>query len=382
MVFSTSRKGGRGVCPGTFVILGMLCALPGAVVASIGTAVVVPAADAVVLSRDDTAMATAASAALPAPGLSPDRLAQALRALVEQSRASGSPRPLGLAAGLLDRLPASQWTAEVYLMRATIHQRLHRFDLAEADLDQVLELEPGNRQAWLTRYSIALVRGDLDSARRACERLQDGRAGLVADSCRQELASFGEEPEQAYEQLTQALGRGDNLNTTERDYALVTQAEMATRLQLPEAGDLWQRSLLRDPADLYRRARYADWLLAQERDQEVLVITQGFEAVDTLAVLRAIAMTHLQHPQQPRLVGELEERFAEARWRGEFLHEWEYARFLLDVKNDAQAALAAAQANWETQRAPVDRLLLRRAAMLAGQPSGIDETGYDNRNTL
>ena len=63
MVFSTSRKGGRGVCPGTFVILGMLCALPGAVVASIGTAVVVPAADAVVLSRDDTAMATAASAA-------------------------------------------------------------------------------------------------------------------------------------------------------------------------------------------------------------------------------------------------------------------------------------------------------------------------------
>ena len=157
MVFSTSRKGGRGVCPGTFVILGMLCALPGAVVASIGTAVVVPAADAVVLSRDDTAMATAASAALPAPGLSPDRLAQALRALVEQSRASGSPRPLGLAAGLLDRLPASQWTAEVYLMRATIHQRLHRFDLAEADLDQVLELAPGNRQAWLTRYSIALV---------------------------------------------------------------------------------------------------------------------------------------------------------------------------------------------------------------------------------
>lgn len=239
-----------------------------------------------------------------------------------------------------------------------------------------------NRQAWLTHYSIALVRGDLDSARRACERLQDGRAGLVADSCRQELASFGEEPEQAYEQLTQALGRGDNLNTTERDYALVTQAEMATRLQLPEAGELWQRSLLRDPADLYRRARYADWLLAQKRAQEVLLVTQGFEAVDTLAVLRAIAMTHLQHPQQPRLVGELEERFAEARWRGEFLHEWEYARFLLDVKNDAQAALAAAQANWETQRAPVDRLLLRRAAMRAGQPSGIDETGYDNRSTL
>lgn len=382
MVFSTSRKGGRGASPGAWVILGILCTLPGAVVASIGTTVVVPAGDAVVLSRDDTAMATAASTVLPAPVLSPDRLVQALRALVEQSRASGSPRPLGLAAGLMDRLPASQWTAEVYLMRATIHQRLHRFDLAEADLDRVLDLEPENRQAWLTRYSIALVQGDLDSARRACERLQEGRAGLVADSCRQELASFGEQPEQAYEQLTQALGNAGRSNAIERDYALVTQAEMATRLQLREAGELWQRSLLRDPADLYRRARYADWLLSQGRDQEVMVLTRGFEAVDTLAVLRAVAMTRLQHPQQPRLVGDLEERFAEARWRGEFLHEWEYARFLLDVKNDAQAALAAAQANWETQRAPVDRLVLRRAAMLAGQPSGIDETGYDNKSTL
>ncbi|WP_373187793.1 tetratricopeptide repeat protein [Halopseudomonas sp.] len=382
MVFSTSRKGGRGASPGAWVILGILCILPGAVVASIGTTVVVPAGDAVVLSRDDTAMATAASTALPAPVLSPDRLVQALRALVEQSRASGSPRPLGLAAGLMDRLPASQWTAEVYLMRATIHQRLHRFDLAEEDLDRVLDLEPENRQAWLTRYSIALVRGDLDSARRACERLQEGRAGLVADSCRQELASFGEQPEQAYEQLTQALGDAGSSNAIERDYALVTQAEMATRLQLREAGELWQRSLLRDPADLYRRARYADWLLSQGRDQEVMVLTRGFEAVDTLAVLRAVAMTRLQHPQQLRLVGDLEERFAEARWRGEFLHEWEYARFLLDVKNDAQAALAAAQANWETQRAPVDRLVLRRAAMLAGQPSGIDETGYDNKSTL
>lgn len=382
MVFSTSRKGGRGVCSGTFVMMGILCLLPGAVVASIGTHVVVPAGDAVVLNRDDTAMASAASTVLPSQALSPDRLAQGLRALVEQSRATGSPRPLGLAVGLLDRLPASQWTAEVYLMRATVHQRLHRFDLAEADLDNVLELEPGNRQAWLTRYSIALVRGNLDSAGQACERLQEGRAGLVAASCRQELASFGEQPERAYEQLTQALENTGSSNAIERDYALVTQAEIATRLQRPEAGELWQRSLLRDPADLYRRARYADWLLSQERDQDVLVVTQGFDEVDTLAVLRAIAMTRLQHPQQPRLVDELEERFAEARWRGEFLHEWEYARFLLDVKNDAQAALAAAQANWETQRAPVDRLLLRRAAMLAGQPSGIEETGYDSRSTL
>lgn len=381
MVFSISRKGGRGVCPGTFAVLGMLCLLPGMAVASIGTEVVRPADDAVVLNMDDTAIALAGGAVSPDPALPPDKLVQELRVLIDRSRATGSPRPLGLAAGLMDRSSQAQWTPQVYLMRATIHQRLHRFDLAEADLTRVLEAEPDNRQAWLTRYSIALVRGDMAGARLACNRLAEQQSGLIALSCTQELASFGQ-PQQAYQQLALALQGAGDVGSVEYDYASVTLAEIATRLELPEAGEHWQRALLRDPADLYRRARYADWLLAQDRNAEVLPLTEGLEAVDTLAVLRAIALTRVEHPQQPQLVDDLEERFAEARWRGEFLHEWEYARFLLDVKSDAEAALAAARSNWETQRAPVDRALLLRAAAVAGQPSGIKDAEFGTGSTL
>ncbi|MGV8842298.1 MAG: tetratricopeptide repeat protein [Pseudomonas sp.] len=388
MIFSASRKGGRGKRPGFFSMLGMFgmfgifCVPLVGWATPIGTEVDIPARDLVVLSTKETAKATAASAASPQALLSPAALVQELRTLIDLSRSSGSPRPLGLAVGLLDRLPQSQWTPDVYLMRATIHQRLHRFDQAEADLDRVLQIQPDNRQAWLTRYSIALVRNDLVAAGRACEKLGQRRPSLLAESCTQELASFTAQPDKAFERLRKALEVSNGASAIERDYALVTLADMAARLELPQAGVYWQRSLLQDSDDLYRRARYADWLLSQGQDEKALEITSGFNDVDTLAVLNAIAMTRLNHPEQPRLVADLEERFAEARWRGEFLHQWEYARFLLDVKGDAEAAFLMAQANWETQRAQPDRDLLIRAAATVGKPNGLDATGRDGGSPL
>ncbi|MFT6465566.1 tetratricopeptide repeat protein [Halopseudomonas sp.] len=342
-----------------------------------GTPIDIPARATVVLSTEKTALASATNTASPQVLISPAALAQALRELIDQSRATGSPRPLGLAVGLLDRLPQTQWTADVYLMRATIRQRLHRFDQAEADLDQVLQRQPDNLQAWLTRYSIALVRDDLVAAGSACNELEQRSRTLLAESCKQELASFAAQPNTAFERLRQALELSSSASAIERDYVLVTLADMATRLDLPEAGIYWQRALLQNSDDLYRRARYADWLLSQGQDEKALEVTSGFDEVDTLAVLQAIAMTRLKHPEQPRLVGDLEERFAEARWRGEFLHQWEYARFLLDVKGDAQAAFLTAQANWKTQRAQPDRELLIRAAAIAGKSDGLDDSARD-----
>jgi predicted Zn-dependent protease len=256
-------------------------------------------------------------------------------------------------------------------------QRLHRFDEAEADLNKVLQQQPDNAQAWLTRYSIALVRDDLETADRACQYLRQYRPGLLAESCTQEVASYAEQPEQAVSKLSRALEVASGAHPVERDYALVTLAVMASRLHLPEAGTYWQQSLLQDPDDLYRRARYADWLLDQRDPETVVKITQGYEPIDTLAVLRAIALKRTGHPDADALSQDLEQRFAEARWRGEFLHQWEYARFMLDVKNEPDAAFMAARENWKTQRAGPDRELLIRAAAAAGQPSGLNVSSDD-----
>ncbi len=367
MISSASNKGGPGLCPGLPFGLLMVLLLPFAAAASpMGPSVSMPAADAVVLQMDDTGLVASAQ-----PALSAENLVQQIRRHIERSRATGSPRPLGLAQGMLARLPQQQWTADVYLMRATVLQRLHRFDEAEADLSRVLQQQPGNAQAWLTRYSIALVRNDLETARRACQHLAQNRPGLLAESCRQEVASYGGQPEQAVSRLRQALEAASSAHPIERDYALVTLAVMASRLHLPEARAYWQRSLLLAPDDLYRRARYADWLLDQREAAEVVELTQGYEHIDTLAVLRAIALKRTGHSEAAALSRDLEQRFAEARWRGEFLHQWEYARFMLDVKEDPDAAFLAARENWQTQRGVPDRELLIRAAAAAGQSADL-----------
>ena len=379
MIFSASNKGGRGARPGFFplILTALLFPVTG-LTASLGPDISVPSRDTLILKMSDDAIAASPSPAT-TEDLSAQALAQQVRAHIERSRATGSPRPLGLAQGLLDQVPEQRWTPEVYLMRATLRQRLHRFDEAEADLSRVLQAEPNNAQAWLTRYSIALVRGDIATASRACSELAESMAGLLAESCTQEVASLGEQPEEAFRQLRQAVDAARSASAVERDYALVTLADIASRLNLPSAGDYWQQSLLSDPGDLYRRARYADWLLSNDQPDKALQITQGYEEIDTLAVLRAIALKRLDDPKQQALSEILDERFAEARWRGEFLHEWEYARYLLDVQNDSEGALEMARANWETQRAYPDRELLIRAAQAAGDQQVLQDLGIDNR---
>lgn len=347
-----------------------------AVAGPLGPAISQPDPNTVVLRLDDVAV----PAVTPRSGdvsLSPEETADRVRAYIDSSRASGSPRPLGLAQGLLDQVPESQWSPRLYLLRATLRQRLHRFDAAQADLDRVLEAQPDNRQAWLTRYTIAQARGNLDRAAEACSRLGRLEPGLLAESCRLEVKSFSDQPNQAMEELRRRMAQAQTENPIIRDWAMVTLADMASRLGSPEAGRYWALALQGNSDDLYRRARFADWLLDQGQPEKALELTEGYEDVDTLAVLRAIAMTRLAHPRRDELVNDLAARFEEARWRGEFLHQWEYARFLLDVTGESEAALAMAQANWATQRAHPDRQLLIRAARAARDEETLNSLGVN-----
>tara|TARA_R110000764_G_scaffold90881_1_gene173405 strand:+ start:65033 stop:66088 length:1056 start_codon:yes stop_codon:yes gene_type:complete len=349
--------------------------------APIGPDVQIPPREEVVL-RIDNSLPVIPKAERNSPELSPAILALQVRELIQRSRETGSPRPLGLAEGLLAQVPESEWTPDVYLMRATVLQRLHRFDDAEADLERVLQADPDNHQAWLTRYSIALVRGDIQGAEQACGRLEKVLPGLVAQSCSAELASMGDAPEQAFQDLQLSIQNSRNAHSSERDYALVTLADMTSRLEMPVAGKLWGEALLQAPDDLYRRARFADWLLLNDQAKAVLPLTRDYVAVDTLAVLRAVAMTDLQHPQRQTLTEDLQGRFQEASWRGEFLHQWEYARFLLDVQGDARAGFEMAEANWQTQRAYPDRQLLVRAAIAAGKQDDLKRLGVESGAAL
>jgi len=79
----------------------------------------------------------------------------------------------------------------------------------------------------------------------------------------------------------------------------------------------------------------------------------------------ALAETRLGAPGAAQRVQALGERFAAAGLRGERLHLQEEARFLLELRADPAAALAAAAENWKTQREPRDAMILLEAAHAA-----------------
>jgi hypothetical protein len=100
----------------------------------------------------------------------------------------------------------------------------------------------------------------------------------------------------------------------------------------------------------------------------VLVLLQGQESIEPLLLRLAIAQKQQGNRGLAHSAELLQTAFAAEAERGEPVHRREQARFLLEVQNRPQEALAVALANWAVQREPDDALVLVNAARAAGAP--------------
>jgi hypothetical protein len=121
--------------------------------------------------------------------------------------------------------------------------------------------------------------------------------------------------------------------------------------------------------DNFLLAAYADFLLEFNRAAEVMPLLKDWTRSDTLLLRLALAARQLKLAEGEKYARNLGERFADAALRGEKLHLQEEARYLLELKRDARAALAAAAENYRTQREPRDALILIEAALEARDPA-------------
>jgi len=100
---------------------------------------------------------------------SPDNLPLAIliaQGYLELGRVTGDPRYGGYAqAALAAWWDAAEAPQEVLVLRAILHQRVHEFDVALADLATVLDTNPRNIQARLMRATVLQVQGKFDEAR-------------------------------------------------------------------------------------------------------------------------------------------------------------------------------------------------------------------------
>jgi predicted Zn-dependent protease len=287
--------------------------------------------------------------------------------LIEQSRSEGDPRFLGQAQAVLAPwLNHATPPSSMLLLRAMIRQHAHEFDLALADLDAVLNMQPGNAQAWLTRASIYQVQGRFDEARRACQPLLRVAGRHIALTCSGDIAGLTGHATASREMLTASLERS-GISARERLWGLTILAELAARTGDATAAEkhfLEARSL--GVKDHYLLGAYADFLLDQGRAKDVITLLQHETRADGLLLRLTLAEQVLHLPASKDHTAELAARFAAGRERGTRVHVREEARFTLALLHDQQLALTLAQTNWEIQKEPWDARLLLEAALAAG----------------
>jgi tetratricopeptide (TPR) repeat protein len=287
---------------------------------------------------------------------------------ISEARASGDLRFLGYAEAVLRR-----WTSqsppnpEALVLHATILQSRHSFDAALGELDQALRARPDYAQAWLTRATVLRVLGHYAEAASACAQFARGADPGVSLICEQSIRSLAGHLDTAYATLAGLSTQG--MLDAERAWRDSELGEMAVRLGRDADAERWFREELSySPKDFYVRAAYADLLLRQHRSAEVPALLEGQESIEPLLLRLAIAQKQQGDAGLERSSELLQAAFAAEAERGEAVHRREQARFLLEVQNRPQEALAAALANWAVQREPDDALILVDAARAAGAP--------------
>jgi len=97
------------------------------------------------------------------------------------------------------------------------------------------------------------------------------------------------------------------------------------------------------------------------------MLLQDHLRIDGLLLRHAIAVQAA--PAKAMAIAELQARFAAAARRGDAIHQREQARFELQLRHDARAALDLALANWQVQKEPADLRVLLEAALAAHDPA-------------
>ena len=292
-------------------------------------------------------------------------VADLARLYFDLAMAHGNPRYVGYADALISGYPG-QLSAELLFIRGLLRQYRHAFEEAKVDLRAALAAQPDFAEAHGWLGAIALVQADYIGAGQACTALGAAGAPTLQAGCLGLTLAYTGQLAQGYEALEKGLARSDDPGN--RLWLLTRMAEVAAWQGRAALAERHYKSALRlGLTDGYLLAAWSDFLLDQQRPQEVMALLAGKEASDPLLLRLALAHQQTGSLKAPTLVKMLDERFAATRLRGDTTHRAEEARYALQLRRDIGAALALAQANYEVQREPRDARILLEAALAAGQ---------------
>jgi tetratricopeptide (TPR) repeat protein len=310
-------------------------------------------------------------AALAADPGSRERAIALARRYFDLASAEGDPRYIGYAEAVI-----RPWTqkpsppAEILFMRALLLQYRHDFPPAMADLDRVLKQDPRHGEALSWKWALYMVQADYEHARQVCELRKQVGTPLGVAACIATVDSITGKAREAYTALSAALARDPDRDAEFRQWILTRLGEFALR-----AGDAalaerhFREAIATGVTDGYVLAAYADLLLDAGRPAEVVTLLKDWVRSDILLVRLALAEHALRATAAAEHARALADRFSDSALRGDRLHLQEEARFELELRGNAQKALALSTDDWKTQREPRDARVLMETAIAAGKPA-------------
>jgi predicted Zn-dependent protease len=291
---------------------------------------------------------------------------------IETGREQADPRYYGYAEALLQPWwQQAEPPTDIQLLRAIIRQYQHEYDAALDDLQQIVKRNPNQVQAWLTLATVQWVRGDYPAARKDCSALAMQSSTWLSALCHSQVMSLTGDAERAYRLQTTLLPQLGQDQGELRQWLQTLLAETAWRLgKLAEADQHFSAAISEPRRDDYLLRVYSNFLLSQNRPQEVIKLLQDKSGDDALLLRLAIASRDAgQTADTARYQQMLEDRYEAARLRGSTLHARDEALYLLEFNGDKAKALQLAQTNWAIQKEPEDTQLLLQAALANQQAS-------------
>lgn len=316
------------------------------------------------------------------------RLARRYYELVSEE---GDPRYLGYAQAAL----APWWEmdtppVQVQVLRASLRQFRHDFAGAVGDLTQVIEREPGHKQALVLRAIIHIVQARYAPAKSDCQALRQAGDVLIGIGCEAMVDGLTGKAAQAYATLSDAFENTPDAPSGTKLWIQIRLAELAQyrgRVDVAEAH--FRQALAFGITDTFLLAAYADLLLQQKRHAEVVTLLKDKSRSDVLLLRLVFAERALNLPTAKERDSVLAARYAAAQLRGETVHQQEEARFALHVQGDAQKALNLALENWKAQREPRDAQIFLEAAVAANDATAaqpvlqwLDESRFEDRRLV
>ncbi len=324
------------------------------------------------LPRGYAGLEPAANALIPSrSGAGLDADIARIGSLLQAASMTGDTRLVARADALLAHQPMRSDNPDVLRLRAYSAQHRHDFSGALRLLDQLINVQPRNASARLSRAEVQLVQGRIDKARADCRALAlgiDADAGLL---CAASLALRTGGYIEASALLDRLL---DQFKSTDsrRAFALLARAEVAGRAGDADADARYRAAVTASPGDIRTRVSYARYLRRVGRDAEVEQVLSGSEQSDTAQLQRTLAAVAGKRGNAQSLVASQSRRYELAHAMGSQPEMRDEAEFLLVVKQRPDQALALALRNFEQQRDHEDVDILVRAANAAHQPAALD----------